>query len=353
MISESTSRDHIVVHPEVMDKRMTGESIEQRIENRVKKALVPTRFPERRDVELAFATNSPAGSVEFIDHFWLGASQLWIVAAQLAEPGLDGALRAAALRQLLRALAAELEEPEEIVAYLTSQANQKISGLAVLRVDASSGDVRHYATGLARCAAPAVAAAGEVFWLSIGSGNVPRERRLPVEGLQALVERSLAGDHSVLAAVQFKAPTKRGKSLTLTIQNDRSGIPDALSSAKAFLEGHRVPDHVVGAFELSLDEILTNQINYGFRDGAAHEILVELRLEGDFVRVELRDDGVPFDPLGVAEPDLDAAIEERQLGGLGMHFVRTLVDEASYRRDGGWNVLSLGKYIKDAAEVQA
>src|SRR5690606_10391338 len=119
MISESTSRDHIVVHPELMDKRMTGESIEQRIENRVKKALVPTCFPDVRDVELAFATYRPVDAVEFIDHFWHCASQLWIVAAQLAEAGPAAALRAGDWLQLLRFLASELGEPEATLAYLT------------------------------------------------------------------------------------------------------------------------------------------------------------------------------------------------------------------------------------------
>lgn len=352
MISESTPRDHIVVHTEVVDKRMSGETIEQRLEIRVKQALAATRFPERRDVELAFAATDAAGSVIFIDHFWQGVSQLWIVAAQLGRTGLDGALRATALRQLIRALVAELGEPADVSAYFGGECGTNITSLALLRVDATTGEVKHSTTGAAHCSAPATAEAGEVFWLSIGGESLPEERAMPVDGLQALVDRHAFDGQPVLAAIQFKAATKRGKSLTLTVRNDRAGVPDALSSARAFLEAHGVPEFVVAAFELALDEILTNQINYGFRDGAAHEILVELRLEGDCVRVELRDDGVPFDPLSVAAPDLDAGIEERQLGGLGMHFVRTLVDEASYRRDGGWNVLALGKYIKGTAEVQ-
>lgn len=332
---------------------MSDETLDRRLESRVKQALVPTRFPERRDVELAFKAGQAADSAVFIDHFWQGVSQLWIVVAQVSRTGLEGALRAAVLRQMIRALTAELGDPAAVTAYVEGDTGADLTALAVLRLDAATGQVVHSSTGLALCAAPATAAAGEVFWLAIGGDGLPQDRVLPAEGLQALVDRYAGGDHPALAAIQFKAKTRRGRSLTLAVRNDRAGIPDALSSARTFLETHDVPEEVVAAFELSLDEILTNQINYGFRDGAAHEILIELRVDGDCVRLEIRDDGVPFDPLSVAAPNLEAGIEERQLGGLGMHFVRTLVDEASYRRDGGWNVLALGKYIDQTAQVQA
>ena len=61
---------------------------------------------------------------------------------------------------------------------------------------------------------------------------------------------------------------------------------------------------------------------------------------------ELCDDAAPFDPLTQAQPAvLEGPLDERPIGGLGLHFVRTLMDEVSYRRDGALNRLTLIKYI--------
>ena len=59
----------------------------------------------------------------------------------------------------------------------------------------------------------------------------------------------------------------------------------------------------------------------------------------------LRDDAPPFDPLSLAAPDLAAGLDERSMGGLGIHLVRELVDEVSYRRVDGRNELTLSKHI--------
>ena len=61
--------------------------------------------------------------------------------------------------------------------------------------------------------------------------------------------------------------------------------------------------------------------------------------------MRFRDDGVEFDPLSRADPDLDAPTEERGIGGLGIHLVKTLTDEASWRRDGDANILTVRKRV--------
>ena len=55
----------------------------------------------------------------------------------------------------------------------------------------------------------------------------------------------------------------------------------------------------------------------------------------------VEDDGVPFDPRDAPLPDLDASLDERQAGGLGMHLVRSTMDGIDYRREGGRNVLTV------------
>ncbi len=101
------------------------------------------------------------------------------------------------------------------------------------------------------------------------------------------------------------------------------------------------PPDLVFRVELALEELATNIISYAY-EGGKHEFEVTLISEADALTIEIADDGKPFDPLSDApEPDLDAPIEERAVGKLGIHLVKTLMDEVRYQRDGGKNRLTL------------
>ncbi|PKL55888.1 MAG: ATP-binding protein, partial [Methanomicrobiales archaeon HGW-Methanomicrobiales-6] len=65
--------------------------------------------------------------------------------------------------------------------------------------------------------------------------------------------------------------------------------------------------------------------------------------DDDAVRVTIIDDGVAFDPLTAPPPPLDVPAEERPIGGLGIHFIRTVMDSVTYARKDGKNVLSMEK----------
>ncbi len=64
---------------------------------------------------------------------------------------------------------------------------------------------------------------------------------------------------------------------------------------------------------------------------------------GDEITVEIEDDGRAFDPFDAPPPDLTSSIEERAIGGLGVHLVRSLTDDASYERRDGRNIVTLRK----------
>ena len=114
---------------------------------------------------------------------------------------------------------------------------------------------------------------------------------------------------------------------------------------EAFTAKHHLPDAVAFAFNLSLDELVTNVILYAFPDVQDHTIEVRLRLENGILHAELSDDGRPFDPLSVPPPNLDAPIDERRIGGLGLHIVREMMDGLEYAREGGRNTLRLSKRV--------
>lgn len=313
--------------------------LRKRLDSRIRLALEPRRFPERRDVELAFRISNGASGAAFFDHFWVDSTSLWAVAARIDGRDLEAAIAATTARQLVRALAHEVTSPSEVLPALRTEWGGDVVALAVARLDTAAGSLASACWGDGACTPGTEMKPGTPAWLVVG-GALPDEHRIGPEGLQALVDNH-GGEGAVVAAFEFKAPAKKRSGTTLIIRNDRSAIVDALADTRALLERNAVDETDISALELALDEILTNQINYGYTDGEAHEILLDVRIEPPRIRVEVSDDGVPFDPTSVSAPDLDAGIEDRQIGGLGMHFVRSLMSEVIYRRSGGWNILSI------------
>jgi len=89
---------------------------------------------------------------------------------------------------------------------------------------------------------------------------------------------------------------------------------------------------------------LVNVINYAYPDKYGNiEITYEVKEDKRFV-VEIVDWGIPFDPLSLPKPDVEAPMEKRKVGGLGVYLIRTIMDEVNYRRDQNRNILTLAKY---------
>jgi len=95
--------------------------------------------------------------------------------------------------------------------------------------------------------------------------------------------------------------------------------------------------------ELAVDEAVTNVIKHAYAGGKG-EIHLTCTREGDTFVVTIQDKGKPFDPHSVTPPDLEADIDSRRIGGLGIFFMKKFMDEVSYRFDPSeGNVLTLKK----------
>ena len=115
-------------------------------------------------------------------------------------------------------------------------------------------------------------------------------------------------------------------------------------SSKAHGEARGWPPKWVTSVNLALDEPLSNVISYGYRDSDEHEVLVTLSERDGALEVEvvLEDEGVAFDPFTDApEPDLESSLEVREIKGLGVHFVKSFMDEVAYERRDGRNYTKL------------
>ena len=136
--------------------------------------------------------------------------------------------------------------------------------------------------------------------------------------------------------------------LRLVLKNDSFELERLAEAFDDFADRHQVSDRARFQLQLCLEEMVLNVINYGFDDDAEHEIHVdfEFQIDSRTITVNILDDGRRFNPLTeVPEPDIDAKLEDRTVGGLGVHFVRTFMDDADYRHEDGKNRLTLTKNV--------
>jgi anti-sigma regulatory factor (Ser/Thr protein kinase) len=109
--------------------------------------------------------------------------------------------------------------------------------------------------------------------------------------------------------------------------------------ASSFLDCRGVAQKSIDVTSLVLEEVLSNIIRHGYDDTTRHEISVYLRVVEERVELEVVDDGRDFDPLTVRPVDIHESLEQRKVGGLGVHLLRTLASEVRHLRTAGRNHL--------------
>ena len=115
-----------------------------------------------------------------------------------------------------------------------------------------------------------------------------------------------------------------------------------------FARFQNLNDEVIYAIQLSVDELFTNIVSYGYDDSETHIVKFVIDVTQEEVRIEIIDDAKPFNPLDDApDVNLDLSIEERKIGGVGIHLVKSLMSEVTYVRDGDYNRLRLVKKFEN------
>jgi anti-sigma regulatory factor (Ser/Thr protein kinase) len=132
---------------------------------------------------------------------------------------------------------------------------------------------------------------------------------------------------------------------SLRIGNTIGEMKNVVDLVEQFGTVHNVSKKAINELNLCLDEILNNTISYGYEDKGFHSILVTLTLVGDLMIAEIVDDGKPFDPRQATPPDPSQGLGERKVGGVGLHFVKALMDKVDYSRKKGCNHLKLHKKL--------
>jgi len=108
-----------------------------------------------------------------------------------------------------------------------------------------------------------------------------------------------------------------------------------------------LPADSILRINICLDELFTNIVSYGFDDDLEHIIIFTLSGDNNLVVINIEDNGIPFNPLEKIDPDFPDNVESANIGGLGIHIIRKLMDNVSYERKQGQNKLSMRKNIQE------
>ena len=383
---------------------------ELKIAHEIQMSMVPKifpPFPNRSEFDI-FATLVPAKEVggDLYDFFFIDGDHLCFAIGDVSGKGVPAALFMAVTKTLFKATASDGGTPAEILARLNAEIcrdNEScmfvtffcgILNIRTGQVDYSNGghNLPYYlhrggarplenfggrALGLVEQSPYAsgrmVIEPGEALllytdgvteamdlsetlysdqrlaqFLASNRGSSPRQ----IIGDLVSDVRHFAGeapqsdDITVLALRYFGTTEKMREALEIKLNNKLSELGRFNQSLIEFGGRHGLAPNVVHDLNLALEEILTNIISHGYTDNREHEIKVRLSAQPGEIKAEVEDDGQPFNPLEAPEPDTTQPLEERTVGGLGIHLVRKLMDGLEYKRQEGKNKLVMKKHLR-------
>lgn len=140
--------------------------------------------------------------------------------------------------------------------------------------------------------------------------------------------------------------------MTSTHRITRAAYLESLSEFREFIKEHcasipGVTDEVLYDVQLAVDEACTNIISHGYAGLDAGSIILDLDLHPDKLIVTLTDFGHSFEPSSAPVPDVNAPIEERELGGFGLFFIQQAMDDMSYQVTEDGNKMTLTKHLRN------
>jgi anti-sigma regulatory factor (Ser/Thr protein kinase) len=133
----------------------------------------------------------------------------------------------------------------------------------------------------------------------------------------------------------------------INIKSRISGMEIMNEQLAKLVKDWEIADDVAFSMNLALEEIVTNIIDYGYKGVEDYDIIIRFTLEKHRLRIQIKDNAPEFNPLDVKDPDdLNKPLDERNVGGLGIHLVKKFTDNFSYRRSNGKNIVTLTKNLE-------
>ena len=131
--------------------------------------------------------------------------------------------------------------------------------------------------------------------------------------------------------------------LTFSFKNQLAEIERLGKVLTAFAQQQGWSSQFLFETNIALEELFTNIISYGYEEEQEHDIVLRLSDATQELTIEMEDDGRPFNLLETPNPDVTLSLEEREVGGLGIYFVRQFMTDVTYQRTEGKNRIMLKK----------
>ena len=380
-----------------LDKQRERIAGELQIATGIQMSMVPKTFPpfpERHDLDLA-ATIVPAKEVggDLYD-FFIRDEKLFFCVGDVSGKGIPAALVMAVTRTTFRNLSAHEDSPGRIVRAMNdslsamNESNMFVTFFCGV-LDLANGQLRYCNAGHnpPMTLTDAIRTLPVVPNLPLGimGGMDFQEQEIPfhyddalflyTDGLteaenavheqfgedrmeKALHGRKSAQDHLDCIKQQvagFVGDAPQSDDLTILfihyVPSSRRltlcNSIDQISLLPAFVEdavkASKLNPDMASSLNLALEEAVANVINYAYPEGTEGEVIIDAATTDSALSFTITDNGKPFDPTARGEVDINASIEDRPVGGLGIHLVRQIMDDVRYERRGERNVLILTK----------
>ncbi|MCP4178018.1 MAG: ATP-binding protein [bacterium] len=125
------------------------------------------------------------------------------------------------------------------------------------------------------------------------------------------------------------------------IRNDLSELKFLNKAIKKYLEKLNLSNKSIYNITLIVEELITNTIRHGYADEQKHEIFVDISTSNEHIKITIKDDGAEFNVLEHPPPELDIPLRDMKVGGLGIHLVKNLAKNISYRRKNNANIITI------------
>ena len=131
----------------------------------------------------------------------------------------------------------------------------------------------------------------------------------------------------------------------LILHNDIQQIPQLADFVETIATEKNLDQGTAMSLNLALEEAVTNVIQYAYPEGSDGLVDIEAVIRDNQLDFIISDSGKAFDPTAKAEVDISMGVEERPIGGLGIHLVKHIMDSVTYRREDGKNILTMIKKL--------
>ncbi|MBR1872279.1 MAG: SpoIIE family protein phosphatase [Bacteroidales bacterium] len=182
--------------------------------------------------------------------------------------------------------------------------------------------------------------------LKASSSSAKEETVNVIDDVSLFSGEAPQSDDRTILAIRYTNPEP---SLTterhLILHNDIRQIPQLAGFIELVAEEAKLDQSMSISLNLALEEAVSNVIMYAYPEGSHGLVEIEAIIRTGRLDFIISDNGIPFDPTLVPDPDLTLGAEERGIGGLGIYMVRTIMDSVTYKRTDGKNILSMTKKI--------